>query len=386
VQLGSERLVWLLAAWLGCGCTPARPAPAPSSGGNQGPATDSANAPEPRDGRGSPGLTVDPSIHPVTPNASPEAVALLQFLYSISGKAILAGQHCVPLGGSTRLAGVYKVTGRYPAVFGQDFGFSEPGTWDGINFRQQIVDDAIRRHDEGFVIVLMWHAVRPIEDEPVTFEASVQGKLTDREWRDLLTPGTDIHERWESQVDVIAWHLAQLKNAGVPVIWRPYHEMNGGWFWWGKKSGDSGYKQLYRMLFDRLVRFHGLDNLLWVYGANELGPTVDPYDAEYPGSDVVDILATDVYHGGFARTDYEALSALAGAKPIALAEVGAAPPVGVLEEQPRWAWFMTWHDPSVSGDAKDALRAAYDDKRTWTLDRLPWVHWSHPRVHYPVLR
>jgi mannan endo-1,4-beta-mannosidase len=141
-------------------------------------------------------------IQPVTPRPSPEAVALLRYLYTISGARTLTGQHCVPRVGSTRLAGVHKQTDRYPAVFGQDFGFSAPGTWDGINFRQQIVDEAIRRHAEGFIITLMWHAVRPIDDEPATFEQSVQGSLTGQEWQDLVTPGTGTHERWKSQVDV----------------------------------------------------------------------------------------------------------------------------------------------------------------------------------------
>ena len=54
-------------------------------------------------------------------------------------------------------------------------------------------------------------------------------------------------------MDVIAWFLAQLREAGVPVLWRPYHEMNGGWFWWGKKTGQPGYAALYRMLFERLT-------------------------------------------------------------------------------------------------------------------------------------
>jgi mannan endo-1,4-beta-mannosidase len=330
--------------------------------------------------------TPAPAVQPVTPGSSSEAVKLLQFIYDISGKATLTGQHCVPLGGSTRLAGVQKVTGQYPAVFGQDFGFSEPGTWDGINYRQQIVDEAIRRNAEGFIIVLMWHAVRPTEDEPVTFKESIQGKLTDPEWHDLVTPGTALHERWKSQVDVIAWHLRQLRNAGVPVLWRPYHEMNGDWFWWGKKRGDGGWKKLYRMLFERLVRFHGLNNLLWVYGANELSPNVDPYEMYYPGNDVVDVLATDVYRGGFAQSDYEKLSALAGGKPIALAEVGPTPTPELLESQPRWAWFMSWGDPSGEMRHGDTFRAIYDSARTLTLEELPWVKVKQPRIHYPILK
>ena len=237
---------------------------------------------------------------PVTPNASLEAKELLQFLYSISGKQTLTGQHCNPLAGSTRLPGIHKLTGHYPAVFGQDFGFSAAGTWDGINFRQQIVDKAIRRHEEGFIITLMWHAVRPIDEEPVIFEQSIEGSLTAKEWEELVTPGSEINERWKSQVDVIAWFLKQLREAAVPVLWRPYHEMNGDWFWWGKKTGEFGYKKLYQMLFERLANFHGLNNLLWVFNANEVRENVDPYELYFPGADIVDILATDVYRGGFA--------------------------------------------------------------------------------------
>jgi mannan endo-1,4-beta-mannosidase len=177
--------------------------------------------------------TADSSILPVTPNPSSEAAALLRYLREICGKRTLTGQHCPPPAGSTHLAGMYKLANHYPAVFGQDFGFSAPGTWDGINFRQRIVDEAIRRQSEGFIITLMWHAVRPTDDEPVLFEESVKGRLADRDWRDLMTPGTAIHEKWKSQVDVIALFLKQLRDASVPVLWRPYHEMNGDWFWWG---------------------------------------------------------------------------------------------------------------------------------------------------------
>jgi mannan endo-1,4-beta-mannosidase len=328
----------------------------------------------------------DSSVQPVTPGASPEAVALLKYIYSISGHHTLAGQHCVPLLGSTRLIVADRQTKHYPAVFGQDFGFDAPGTWDGINFRQRTVDEAIRRNSEGFIITLMWHAVRPTDDEPVTFRDSVQGKLTDREWQDLVTPGTELNEHWKSQVDVIAWFLKQLKNADVPVLWRPYHEMNGDWFWWGKKAGDDGYKKLYRMLYDRLVNFHKLNNLLWVYDCNELNENVDPYEKYYPGSDVVDILATDVYRRGFAQDDYDKLSALAGDKPIALGEVGAPPPLEVLQKEPRWVWFMVWGEPGGFGRGGPNLATLYQSDVVVTLDKLPWVKLSQPRIHYPILK
>ncbi|MBN2086626.1 MAG: hypothetical protein JW748_15530 [Anaerolineales bacterium] len=135
-------------------------------------------------------MTMKKPIQPVSLNPSPEAVQLLHYLYEISGKRTLAGQHCAPLLGSTRVAGMEKTTGRYPAVFGQDFGFSAPGTWDGINFRQQTVDEAVRRHSEGFLITLLWHAVCPTDGAPVVFEESIKRKLTERDSvRELLNSG-----------------------------------------------------------------------------------------------------------------------------------------------------------------------------------------------------
>jgi mannan endo-1,4-beta-mannosidase len=75
---------------------------------------------------------------PVNPDASPEAVQLLDYLYSISGKKILTGQHCAPLLGSTRLPVVHPRFGKYPALFGQDFGFSYPGYWDGFRSSHEV--------------------------------------------------------------------------------------------------------------------------------------------------------------------------------------------------------------------------------------------------------
>lgn len=322
------------------------------------------------------------SVSPVTPKATPEAIALLNYIHSISGKQILAGQHCAPLVGSTRLAVVHRITQQYPAVFGQDFGFSYPGYWDGINYRQNIVDEAIKRNAEGFIITLMWHAVPPTQDEPVEFKESIQSDLTDKQWEELITPGTNLNERWKSQVDVIAWFLKQLRYANVPVIWRPYHEMNGDWFWWGKKPGDNGYKKLYRMLFERLVNFHGLNNLIWVYNTNEFKPGVDRHDVYYPGDNYVDILATDVYTQGFDQENYDQMVKLAaGKKPIALGEVGAPPAPEKITEQPKWAWFMTWGDPNGR-----TTSPAYDNTQVLKLKDLPWVKVAQPKVHYPILR
>ena len=323
---------------------------------------------------------------PVTPNPSIEAQKLLSFLYEISGRHTLSGQHAAPLLGSTPLARMHKQVGVYPAVFGQDFGFSSPGSWDGINFRQRIVDEAIRRHHEGFIITLMWHAVPPTEEEPVEFRLSIQGDLTEKEWQDLITPGTHIHECWKSQVDVIAFFLKQLKYTDVPVLWRPYHEMNGGWFWWGHKKGEDGYKKLYRMLFKRLVHFHKLNNLLWVYNANEIKEGVHPYEVYYPGDDVVDILASDVYTEGFNQSNYDALLKLAGTRPVALGEVGVPPSLEILAKQPRWIWYMRWSDTFHDWENYKTFWDMLTSDKVLTYEELPWVKQKNVKIHFPVLK
>jgi mannan endo-1,4-beta-mannosidase len=325
-------------------------------------------------------------VKPVTPNASPEAIKLLEYLYSISGKSTLSGQHCAPLIGSDGLPMLEKSIGKYPALFGQDFGFSEAGTWDGINFRQRIVDEAIRRNNEGFVISIMWHAVRPIDDEPVEFKGGIMSKITDKEWEDMLTSGTKINEKWKSQVDVIAFYLKQLQRAKVPVLWRPYHEMNGDWFWWCNKPGENGYTKLYWMIYDRLVNFHGIKNLIWVFNANEIRDHVLSYKEFYPGNDVVDVLATDIYSKKFNQSDYDQLLELGGGKIIALGEVGTPPSVEILKKQPKWAWFMKW-DTGIPWDSeRQGIIDTYLSNEVITWDELPWVSVKKPVLHYPILK
>jgi mannan endo-1,4-beta-mannosidase len=111
--------------------------------------------------------------------------------------------------------------------------------------------------------------------------------------------------------------------------------MNGGWFWWGKKTGELGYRQLYRMLFERLTHFHKLNNLLWVFNANELRLNVDAYHKYYPGDDVVDILATmcTVVTGTISHC-WRWL-----AKAHCVRRSGNIP-VKLLRKQPRWTWLM----------------------------------------------
>lgn len=312
--------------------------------------------------------TPEPCV-PVNPNATPEARSLLKTLCALSGKSILSGQHNFPNHRSQHSDALAAKVGKYPYVWGSDFGFTGGDDKDSIEGRDAMIEEAKKQYAAGSIITLMWHAVRPTDDEPVKagsgWRGSVQAKLTDDQWAALITPGTELNRRWLAQLDVVAAQLKKLKDANIPVLWRPYHENNGNWFWWGGRKGEQGFIALYRMTWERLVNYHRLDNLLWVWNENaHTGRQTHPYYGFFPGLQYVDVLATDVY-GEFKQSYYDDLVMLASGKPVSLGEVGAPPPLEVLSSQPRWVWFMGWAD-IFDRRPSDALKTLFDDPRVLT--------------------
>lgn len=308
---------------------------------------------------------------PANPQASPEARKLLEFLHSISGRKTLSGQHNYPGFHSSYSERAKAITGHAPAIWGQDFGFTADGK-DGINHRRFNMEEAVRRHREGNIITLMWHAVRPMDDEPNGWKESVQNKLTDTEWKDLVTRGTALHRRWGEQLEVVARSLAQLRDLDIPVLWRPYHEMNGDWFWWGHRPGPKGTQALYRLMFEIFTKKYRLNNLLWVWNANKVNDEGNSgeYRDYYPGHAYVDVLATDVYQGDYRDKHYESLLEVAQGKPIALGEIGHVPPPEILDRQPKWAWFMVWSDFLDQYNTYNELRALYSHPRVVHREEL----------------
>lgn len=305
---------------------------------------------------------------PVNKNATPQAKTLLNYLYSL-GDNILAGQHSYNHNPTQFYDKAHEITGKYPAIWGSDFywsGEKDPG--------EQVVQEAIKKHQEGAIITLMWHVGKPTDDAPFDWTSSVQDKLTDKEWEELLTEGTALHNRWLAQIDHVAGYLKELQEAGVPVLWRPYHEMNSVWFWWGNKKGKNGYQKLWKMLYDRFTNYHKLNNLLWVWNAN--APRDIPEDEAYnykdfyPGEDYVDILTTDVYHFDYEQKDYQQLLKLADGKPIALGEVGELPKPNILKAQPKWSWFMVWSNWLETANTPERVKAIYNYPNTITRDEV----------------
>jgi mannan endo-1,4-beta-mannosidase len=300
---------------------------------------------------------------PVNRNASPEAKNTLKYLYGISGKYILSGQHNYNQELNRFSDSAKAISGKYPAVWGCDF------IWNGKKDNgQAIVDESIKKWKEGYFVTLMWHQGRPTDDPPFGWKESIQGKLTDAQWAELITPGTVLNKRWLAQIDSIAFYLKELRDAHVPVLWRPYHEMNGVWFWWGNKKGENGIARLWKMMYDRYTNYHKLNNLLWVWGANGIrdlpGDQAYAYKDFYPGPDYVDVLGADIYHFDYEQRDYDELLELAEGKIIALTETGELPNLQVLEAQPKWAWFLVWSNFIWTDNKPERVKQIYQRPET----------------------
>jgi mannan endo-1,4-beta-mannosidase len=321
-------------------------------------------------------------IKPVTPAATPEAVELLNFFYHISGSQTLTGQHNFPADQDQETVAAAKAWGKMPAIFGKDWGFARQGDKDSAYVRNEIVEQLKEHYKNGSLVVLCWHAVPPTADEPVTFRPprggspatnlnanlkTVQGQLTEAQYHDLLTPGTALHEHWCAQVDALVPYLKKLEAAHVPVLWRPFHEMNGTWFWWGGRRGEYGTVAMYKMLFDRLVKFHQLKNLIWVWNVDRPEGTSLKFADCWPGPEYVDILSLDCYQE-FKPSYYDDLLKLANGKPIALGEVGGNLSLAALAAQPKWVWWMAWAGSGLRGDATNRFGAIMKDPRYWSLD------------------
>lgn len=168
-------------------------------------------------------------------------------------------------------------------------------------------------------------------------------------------------------IDAIAKQLARFND--TPILFRPLHEADGGWFWWGA-SGPEPCKALYHLLFDRLTRTHGLNNLLWVWNSK--------VPEWYPGNDFVDVVSVDVYadKGDHSSqiAEYRALQNLTGnsPKPIALGEVGNIPdPEQMHKDGAKWAYWLTWNGDFIRGEGKNPSqfkKKVYSSKFVGTLE------------------
>ena len=283
---------------------------------------------------------------PANPHANAQTRALLRYIQGLPA----AGSHKILSGQFTQFgsgAGVkmldqiHDKTGHWPAIAGvdyADFGSSDLST----NHPNRTLIEYARA---GGIATVSAHLYDPSNDN----DYGLRDKGVDL--NTLLTPGKT-HDEWMHELDRVAAGLAQLRDSGVVVLWRPFHEMNGGWFWWGAKDPEVFIK-VWRHMFDYFTETKGLDNLLWVYAPNHGAKTA----SYYAGDRYVDLVGLDAYTDFIDQKHilgYPEMAALP--KPFGFTEFGphgaSNPPGdydyvrfidGIGKEFPKTCFFMCWN-------------------------------------------
>ncbi len=360
----------------------------------------------------------------INPLATKKTVNLFNFIQDIQGEYTLSGQHNFAGKGSDYTDQLEEITGKKAIIWGSDFSFCVEGEdamryqhcgpanlpaipWERFKARRDSIarGDSVAprsrlprepaflditleeardismkeikaRHTEGHIITLMWHGCFPTDGD--CCEGSSIWAMEDRpspeQWDELVTEGSELNDAWKLGADKIAGYLKELQDADIPVLWRPYHEMNGVWFWWCNHKGEQGFKRLWIMMYDYFTNHHQLNNLIWVWNTNAPrdipGDEAWPYEDFFPGIDYVDILAADVYRNDYKQSHHDDLVAIAEGKPIALGETGEIPDMGVLEQQPEWTWFMPWGWILFMSNETELINEVYQSDQVLTLEEV----------------
>lgn len=287
------------------------------------------------------------------PNADAVTQKVYDYLCDNFGKTMLSCQQESTWMGSPdyEMDYIEETTGKLPAMRGLDF---MNGDFDGV----------VKRSKEwwakGGLVTICWHT-------GVNGKGYQESLGDDPDFDKLLTEGTDEYNAMIANWDKAAKALTELKDAGIPVLWRPFHEFDGQWFWWGKDGGES-FVKLWRMMYDYFTDEYDLTNLIWV-----LGYDGNVKNGWYVGDDYCDIIGADTYDNSTNSKAWKRLLKVSSAgKPMAFHECGNVPSVESFEKDGCiWSWFMVWHTDYITGNDKENLKNVYNSDLVITLDELP---------------
>ena len=325
------------------------------------------------------------------PNASDEAKRLYNFLTDVYGKYTISGQSSGDNEGkdSREFKEIKKHTGKTPAILGLDvLNLSNSALAHGSGGGDMVPLQAMDWYNnENGIVSLCWHWYAPEKNLEKNGGAWWQGfysEYTDFDLAKALS-GED-KEGYDSiiaDLDHMAGVLKELADANVPILWRPLHEAAGdpkypgnAWFWWGS-AGKDAYIQLWKLMYDKFTNEYGLNNLIWVWNAQN--------PDWYPGDEYVDIMGYDCYpaerDSSSQKWYYDLVkSSTSTKKIIAMTENGSMfDPDGAFNDGTRWAWFSTWNGEFCIKDKQlsdqyttfDEWNKIYNSERVLTLDELP---------------
>lgn len=303
------------------------------------------------------------------PNATVETKALMSYFVEHYGKNIFSGQQTLE-----DAEWIKEQTGKYPAILSTDMMDYSPSRVEHGTTSTE-VDKAIQWAREGGIVSFVWHWNAPGGLYDIPGKEWWRGFYADSTAFDvqyaLDHPDSEDYRLILRDIDAIAVQLKRLQDAHVPVLWRPLHEAEGGWFWWGAK-GPEPAKQLYRLMYERLTEYHQLNNLIWVW--NSESPDW------YPGDDVVDIVSVDIYnpagHYGPSIAKYDSLVNLVNDKKlVAMPENGPIPdPEQLQAYSAHWLFFSTWAGDFIRDgqhNSLDHIQKVFNSEYVITRDELP---------------
>ena len=292
---------------------------------------------------------------------SPEAQNLLNYLEENVGQKILTGTHACVNYNTKEADWVFKHTGKYPAINTIDYIhdiYSASGSW--INY----TTTALWRNwtNNGGIMSAMWHWNMPTNDgNDWTCTPGTEPGQTGFHPSVIFSPNSEGYLTMISRIDQIAKWLKPIAKAKIPVLWRPLHEAQGNWteanpgtswhkawFWWGI-DGPEAFVEMWRVMYDRFVNYHGLTNLIWVFTAGDS-------KRWYPGDEYVDIVAYDFYNKNLSemRWWYDYFHENYPGKLYAISEFGNIPKVSEFwADGQYWSFLIPWYDYDRTNDTSD---------------------------------
>ena len=239
------------------------------------------------------------------------ALQLMERLDTLRSKGYMFGHQDDPFYGltweyQTDSSDVKNVCGDWPAVMGFELGGIELGdekNLDSVPFTR-MAEEIIKHYERGGIVTISWHPRNPVTDslKGGTFPQGSAWDISDSTVVSQVLEDGAKHELFLTWMCRVAEFLGKLQTADgqkIPIIFRPWHENTGSWFWWGEKfcTADE-YKGLWNLLQDYL-NGRGFDNLLWAYSpgmASDL--TEEKYLERYPGDDRISLVGIDGYQWG----------------------------------------------------------------------------------------
>ena len=320
----------------------------------------------------------DKIFTPTNPNAQDCVKRVMKYLSDITYSKIITGQH-TQTAAQEELHYIEDITGKQPALLGFELLSYSPN----INYLDTD-DECMKEVKENYgtlkrvwewaekkgLITFTWHWFSPLGGRSKSFFT----ENTDFDASKAVTDGTPENTALISDMDSMAGLLRPFCERNIPILWRPFHEGDGDWFWWGAKGAES-LKRLWRIMYERFTNLHKLNNLIWVWNS--------PVPECYPGDDVVDIISRDMYPPAHKHTSqsemYYNLMAVTNAPKITLiGETGTLPSArAIVGEKIGWASYMTWSKEFCVTEeytSKEALKEMYDSPFAVTKETLPILY------------